>query len=339
MRKTSTRDIANVAGVSQATVSYILSGRTDQSISDTTRERVLHAAHALRYRPNRLAAGFFGGKSGMIGIVFPNVEVSFFSRMFRGIQQACKAHDSVSILTFTQTDALSEQREVNRMLEHRVDGLIIVPSQYTLPWFEDVRVEELPCVILDDRTYAAKCDVVASDDVPGAMQAVRYLISLGHERIAMIGGPEEMTSYRDRRQGYIQALSEAGVDFDPDLYIAAGSVEESDQFNAKVWNLIEKGRPTAVFAATDYFANDFIAALGSRGLSVPGDISVVGYSDSEISVGRDLTTVHQDSFAMGVETAERLFRRIAEPELERKEILLPTQMVIRKSCAPAGRRP
>ncbi|MDR3711162.1 MAG: LacI family DNA-binding transcriptional regulator [Capsulimonadaceae bacterium] len=332
MRKTSTRDIANLAGVSQATVSYVLNGRQDQSISDQTRRRVLDAATRLRYRPNRLASGFFGGRSSMIGVVFPCVDSSFFGRLLFGIQEVCLEYDSVSILSFTQTDPQQEQRAVDQMLEHRVDGLLMVSGVYTGMWFDDVRTESIPCVLLDDRTHAATYDVVASDDVAGAKNAVEYLIGLGHRRIGMLGYNSPLTPVRDRRIGYEAALREAGLEVEPGIYLECEWDETPEGYGTLLFDLIDRYAPTAFFAATDYHAHDFIKAVHQRGLRVPEDFSVIGYSDTELGTGLNLSTVRQDAVAMGSTAATRLFERIASQDRERCEILMPTELVVRGSC-------
>ncbi len=339
-KRTSTRDIAAAAGVSQATVSNVLSGRSRLPIGEATRQRVLQAAEELRYRPNRLASGIFQGKTSMIGVIMPNVGSSFYGDMLRGIQHACMQADCVTLLSYTHVNATSEEREVNRLLEHRVDGLLVAVSRYTLAghsvWLEDMRIDGIPCVIVDDRSYSPKMDIIASDDVTGAYMATKHLIDLGHRRIALAAGPDGPTTFRDRRVGYETALTEAGIALDSTLVMV--SEWEIDRSPIAEWvdeRLAASDPPTALFAVTDYHAATVIRSLRAKGRAVPGDLSVVGYAGTELSLGLDLTTVQQDSYNIGLRATNRLFHRIQAPVGLPLEELLPTTLIIRQSTGPA----
>ena len=338
-KRTSTRDIALAAGVSQSTVSNVLSGRCTLPIADATRERVQLAAEQLRYRPNRLATGMFRGKTNMVGVVLPNVGGSFYGDMLRGIQHACINQDSVTLLSYTQVDVQGEEREVSRLLEHRVDGILVAVSRYTLSgtsvWLEDMRIDGIPCVILDDRSYNRKMDVVASDDVNGGRQAIDHLSARGHRRIAFIAGPDEGTTFRDRRIGYEMALADNNIPYDPDLVIRTGWEINEAQIEQKLEALIEMpDRPTALFAVTDYHAQRAIQWLRSRRLDIPEFMSVVGYAGTELSIGLGLTTIQQDSFNMGLTGANRLFHRMQAPAEPPVEELLATTLIERYTTGP-----
>jgi LacI family transcriptional regulator len=339
-KRTSTRDIAAAAGVSQATVSNVLSGRSRLPIAEATRQRVLQAAEELRYRPNRLASGIFQGKTSMLGVILPNIGGSFYGDMLRGIQHACMEADCVTLLSYTATNPNSEVREVNRLLEHRVDGLLVAVSRYTLAgtsvWLDDMRIDGIPCVILDDRSYSPKMDVVASDDVAGAYQATNHLIALGHRRIAFLMGPDGMTTFRDRRIGYENALADAGIAQSEDLVFKCGWEIDADVIGDWLLGRMEGAMPpTALFAVTDYHADAALRSLRAAGKSVPGDLSVVGYAGTELSLGLDLTTVNQDSYEIGLRAANRLFHRIISPVGPPVEDLMPTKLIVRKSTGPA----
>lgn len=338
-KRANTRDIAAAAGVSQATVSNVLSGKSRLPIADATRQRVMQAAEELRYRPNRLAAGIFRGKTSMVGVVLPDVGGSYYGDMLRGIQKACMEMDCVTMLSYTQVDAHSEEREVNRLLEHRVDGLLVGVSRFTLPkanrWIGDMRGEGIPCVMLDDRSYTPAMDIVASDDVDGATQIVNHLIELGHRRIALIIGTYEMTTYRDRWTGYEQSLSQAGIAVDPALIAQFGWEVEPEPFSDALSAFMAlPDPPTAIFAVTDYHAHEAVQWLRERGMSVPGDMSVAGYAGTEVARGLDLTTIDQNPYTMGYTAANKLFERLTNIEAPPVETLLPTTLIVRHSTAP-----
>jgi LacI family transcriptional regulator len=192
-------------------------------------------------------------------------------------------------------------------------------------------------VVIDDHSCAEEADCVVSDDLRGARLAVEHLLRLGHRRIAHLSAGEGMSSARDRRAGYLAALQEAGLPMEERLITGASYFMSSDELQAAILSLLDlSDRPTALFAANDDMAAESIAVAQARGLRVPGDLSVVGYGNTEVGRYIGLTTVHQDPLDMGRLAARRLFARLEEPDLAVERIVLPVQMVLRDSCGPPG---
>jgi LacI family transcriptional regulator len=332
-RRTTTRDVAAAAGVSQATVSYVLSGREGLSISPVTREKVREAAHRLRYRVNKLAPRVFRGSTGIVGVVIPEVDSSFFASMLHGIQRSSMESDSLTVFSYTCVEPEADRREVDRLLEHRVDGIIIVVSRYTLAgradWVDSISNEGIPVIMLDDRGYVNRHDCVASDDIGGASTATQHLIDLGHRRIAFVTGAVEHSTQRDRLTGFQQAMERNGR-------AADAVVIETDWIPATLKSdlrsvMAQPSPPTAIFASSDYLAELVMEILTDLGLQVPRDVSLVGYADTELARGMQLTTVRQDAYMMGRMATQRLHDRLGSPDLKPCEIIVPTSLVVRKS--------
>jgi LacI family transcriptional regulator len=334
MRKTSTRDIANVAGVSQATVSYILNGRKDQGISEPTRARVLQAASELNYRPNRVAPSVFRGYTHMLGVLMPDSDSSFFARILSGIQQACHEADFAIHLAYSEREQAAEQKDISLMLEHRVAGIIVVETGESLReqhrWLAGLVAEGVPCAMIDDRSLAGTVECVVSDDLDGGALAARHLIEHGHKRIGFITNSCSTSAVRDRRDGFLAAMRDEGLD-------CADLVSDDVLHMREMEPVIDKwlrlpNPPTAIFAGSDYVASHVIGFLEERGVSVPGDVAVIGYADTELSEGLRLTTVRQDARRMGYLAAKRMLARLNGDISDAEVVRVDTSLVIRRSC-------
>ncbi len=339
-RKPSMVDVARRAGVSQTTVSYVLSGRKDVVIPKATRERIWQAARELGYRPNSLARGLVRGKTQTIGVLMPRMDSSFHALILDGIQEVCTAQDYRLLLADSRHNAELEAKQIDLLLEHRVDGIISIavagPASGT--WVRLLREEGVPLVIVDEHTFEGEADCVVSDDVTGARMAVEHLLRLGHRRIVHLSAGADMSASRDRLQGYLTALRNGGIEPRPEWVSGDSFFMPTDRIHQVVAELLDLPEPpTALFAANDDLAAEAIHVARRRGFRVPDDLAVVGYGNTEVGRHLQLTTVHQDPRLMGKMTAERLFRRLQEPDLPLECIMLPTQLVVRESCGSRGR--
>ncbi len=339
-RKPSMVDVAKRAGVSQTTVSYVLSGRKDVVIPESTRERIWRAARELGYRPNSLARGLVKGKTQTIGVLIPRMDSSFHALIMDGIQEVCTTADYRVLLADSRHNAELEARQVEMLLEHRVDGIIsiAVAGASSGSWVRMLKREGVPLVIVDEHTFEGEADCVVSDDVTGAKAAVEHLIRLGHQRIVHLSAGKDMSAARDRCAGYLDAMQEAGIQ-PREEWVKGDSffmpVERIHEIVAELLDLPEP--PTALFAANDDLAAEAIEVARLRGIAVPGQLAIVGYGNTEVGRHLRLTTVHQDPRRMGQEAARRLMQRLQNPDLPVECILLPTQLVIRESCGSVYR--
>jgi len=334
-RKPSMVDVAKRAGVSQTTVSYVLSGRKDVVIPETTRERIWRAARELGYRPNSLARGLVKGKTQTIGVLMPRMDSSFHALIMDGIQEVCTTADYRVLLADSRHDAELEARQVEMLLEHRVDGIIsiAVAGASSGSWVRMLKREGVPLVIVDEHTFEGEADCVVSDDVTGARAAVEHLIRLGHQRIVHLSAGTDMSAARDRCAGYLAAMREAGIQPREEWVKGDSFFMPVERIHEIVAELLDMPKaPTALFAANDDLAAEAIEVARLRGIAVPQQLAIVGYGNTEVGRHLRLTTVHQDPRRMGQEAARRLMQRLQNPGLPVECILLPTQLVIRESC-------
>lgn len=338
MRKLpSSQDVARLAGVSRTTVSYVLNGRTNLPIPEETRTRVLEAARTLGYRPNRLVVGMVKGRTRTFGALVSRLDSQYFAHIVQGFQEVCDAQDYRVLLEHTQHDSARELRQVNLLLEYRVDGLLWIADDWTVKqardWIAPLVEEGVPCVVTDDTGNADLVDTVTTEDFTGAREAVRHLIGLGHRRIAHLSAGERLSNSRARREGYEAALREAGLQVDPALLVSdAYDIQNPDRDAAALFDTPEP--PTAIFTAYDDMALVMLRQIRQRGLRVPEDMSLIGYGDVEAAGFLDLTTVRQNPREVGRQSAHCLLARLRDSERALQHIEIPTELIVRATCGP-----
>jgi LacI family transcriptional regulator len=293
----------------------------------------LAAVEQHRYRPNALARGLVRGRSMMIGVLVQDIDSPFFAEMVSGLERALDNAGYRPMLTTTHWRAEhkdEEARSLQLLLERRVDGIIVLAGR--IP-DEELRAlaPQTPMVIVARRVQGLESQCVCIDNQDGAYRATRYLIGLGHTRIAHITGPADHPDAIDRLLGYQRALAEAGLPIDQRLIVEGLFTSASGL--ACVEELLARGeRFTAVFAANDQAAYGVMLGLFNHGYRIPTDISVVGFDDQSLSAYTlpPLTTVRQPMIEMGRVAAEGVLRLLddQEPMLPR----FPVDLVIRKSA-------
>jgi LacI family transcriptional regulator len=324
-------DIALEAGVSPATVSRVLRGTSP--VAHQKRAAVLAAVQALNYRPNLMARDLASGDSHTVGLVLPDTVSSFWGPMVKGVEAALRAHD-YHLLMASAEGSDGEQRAIELLMNHHVDGLVIAGG--TLG--DDVLMAaagDVPFVGVCRGLRHAEWRIEVGNR-EGARLATQHLLDLGHTEIVHLAGPFDHPDGDERRQGYAEALAAAGISYDPSLVIETDFKISGgkDAMN----RVLDGGRAfTAVFAATDQMAMAAILALRTRGLAIPGDVSVVGFDDEAFAAYccPPLTTVQQPIFEMGQAAVENLLARHRgqTPTLPR----FATSLVVRESTAPPSR--
>lgn len=342
-RRVTGKEVAKRAGVSLTTVSFVMSGKSHHAISEKTRERVLSAAQELGYRPNGLVRSLVRGKTQTIGLIVPRLDSSFHAAIVQGIQQVCMGCDYRILLADSEHRFERVKRQVDLLLEHRVDGLILVALaedasvQEEMDWLTRLAAEGVAIVVVDDHSCAPAVDCVVSDDFRGAKLAVEHLLQLGHRRIAHLSAGEGMSSARDRRAGYVAALQAAGIRIDEQLISGSSYFMSLSELTEAITALLDlPDRPTALFAANDDMAAEAMTVARSRGLQVPADLAVIGYGNIEMGRHLRLTTVHQDPLEMGRRAALRLFEHMHEPQPTAQRIVLPVHLIVRDSCGASS---
>lgn len=329
-------DIAKRTGYSPTTVSKAFNNYSD--VREKTRQEIFRAAREMGYLPNAHARTLTTKKSWTIGVLFVEntgigIRHPFFSAVIESFKKIAVAKGYA--LMFISKDVGGKQSGyLENCRIHGVDGVIVVLSDYEDPYFQELLESDIPTVILDFET--SESHTVCSDNITGAQLAVQYLASLGHRKIAHISGGVNTLPGKMRELGYMTAMKEQGLEV-PESYRVNGAFYSRESgYDAMVELLKLPERPTAVFASGDLLALGAIMAAKDNGLSVPMDISVMGYDDIDLAeyVTPALTTIRQDTELLGRRAADILFASIEEGQVDKEAILLPVEMVERESCAP-----
>jgi LacI family transcriptional regulator len=321
-------DIAREAGVSPSTVSRVLNGNVP--VAAEKRAAVLAVVNKLNYRPSAMAQGLARGRTAAIGVLTQSISSPFYGEILRGVEQGLSGSGYHTVFTSGNWRTDEELVALDLLSERRVDALIVLAG--LLPDEPLRRVaEKLPLVIIGRSIAGIESHCLGIDNVQGAYTATRYLIELGHHRIAHITGPGSHQDAQDRREGYSRALDEAGLVVDPRLIVEGDYTEQSGLL--AVGALFSRAALfTAIFAANDQTAYGARLALFRRGIRVPEDVSLVGFDDlpGAAYTMPPLTTVRQPTFDMGYAAARGVLRL-----LEGEPIALPTlttEFVIRESA-------
>ncbi len=323
-------DIARQAGVSPSTVSRVLSGT--KRVAGDKRALVMAVVDQLQYRPNAVAQGLARGRSMAVGVLVQDIGSPFFAQVVSGIEQGLDQAGYQPMLTTThwRSDRVEEVRSLQLLLDRRVDGVIVVGSHIPDEKLRTIAAQ-VPMVVVERRVEGLEQQCIYIDNIHGAYRATRYLIGLGHTRIAHIRGTSSHPDAADRHAGYCRALAEAGISLDERLIVDTQFTEESGL--AGVEELLARGeRFTAIFAANDQSAYGVMLGLYNHGYRIPNDVSVVGFDDQHLSAYTlpPLTTVHQPAHEMGKAGAEGLLRLIDnQPAMLPR---FPAELTIRKSA-------
>lgn len=328
-------DVAHRAGVGVGTASRVLNG--EPTVGEDKRRRVLAAMEELGYRRNAIAASLKGRKTRTLGVVIPDVANEFYSEIVRGVEDAARSKQYNIILCSTDGSTDREQQTLSVLSEKQVDGLILLSYHLGGPIEEKLKEMDLPVALISTLTNEDAFITVNISNERAAQEATEYLIGLGHRRIAMLAGPSrDADGGENRLKGYQNALSRHGLLFEEAL------VERSEAYTyesgyQKTQKLLQKGRPfTAVFAASDHMAIGCIKALGDNGLSVPEDISVMGFDNLSITAYAmpTITTISQPRYEMGRFAAHQLCRELNGEAVEQRHKIMDHKIVPRASVKP-----
>jgi DNA-binding LacI/PurR family transcriptional regulator len=328
-------EIARLADVSRSTVSRVLNNHPN--VRPEVREKVLRVVHEHDYTPNAAARSLASSRSNVVSLVVPRSAAAFFADPFfpqiiQGISEACSSSGYFLMLSMLTVEM--ERPFYNRVLRGRhFDGVILLSSDIDDPLLPQLIRDGMPLVLVGRHPYLEQLTTVDAENRDGARQAVAHLVALGHQRIASILGPQQMAVSLDRRDGYKQALMEAGIAIDPAMLVEGDFSQESG-YRAMQRLLALPSRPTAVFAASDAMALGALRALHEAGLHVPEQIAVVGYDDIPAAAYATppLTTVRQPSAEMGAAAVRALLAQIEQPARPPAAVRLPTTLVVRESC-------
>jgi len=328
---TTLRDVARRARVSIATASRVLGGYG--YASQRARERVLRAARALDYTPNAVARGMVKRRTHTIGVIVSDNANPFFAMVVRGVEDVLRGHGYAVMLCNTDEDPAKEDVYLRLLREKQVDGLLLAPSGLPTPNLRLWLRAGLPLVLVDRRLAGVHADAALVDNKEGARSAVQHLIALGHRRIGMIGGPQQVFTGQERLTGYYEALRDAGIKPDSAL-VRLGDFKQHSGHRLAQEFIRMRPRPTALFVANNLMTIGAVMALKEMGVAIPGEMAVVGFDDMEWAsiLTPRLTAVAQPAHMLGTSAAQLFLQRLEHPDRPQQEIILKTRLVIRESC-------
>jgi LacI family transcriptional regulator, galactose operon repressor len=332
-RRTTITDVARSARVSIQTVSAVFHDKP--GISEPTRERVRRIIQRLHYEPNGLASSLRAQRSLTVGVLIPSITNPFFPDFVRGIEDVAHLHRYSVFLCNSDQDQEKETQYLQLLRRHDVAGYVVA---YDLSNLEVEKIltqlsaRQTPIVTFGSRQRHAKVNVIEADDEDGSFRITSHLIKLGHRRIALIQAPAKGTVNLNRTRGYIRALKNARIRVN-DSYIVPGGFTVPDGQRGTEQLMAVSPAPTAVVAANDLVAIGAISALKRLGKQVPGDVSVVGFDNIQMSelVDPPLTTISQPTYEMGKRAMEALLEQIDQPGVPGKVIHFETPLIVRES--------
>lgn len=329
------KQIAEALGISAMTVSRAINNK--KNVDEKTRKKILDKAKSMGYTPNHLAKSLVSSKSFTIGVVVPEISHSFFPEVIRGIEEVTYQKHYQLILTHSAEQADREQKAIETLRSQRVDGIMVSCSQSTtdFEFYQELESNVVPLVFYDRCIDDIGFSCISVDDKEGAKKITQHLIGHGYKRIAHLKGAQGISIGRKRLEGFKEAMTENGLEIIDELIVEA-SLQENGGYEAmsQILNLPKEKWPRAVFAVNDPAAFGAIEAIREKGLSIPEDIAIVGFSDdirAEL-LPVPLTTIHQPAYEVGKQAAHKLLSLIEDENEGRENIEVLTELRIRSSC-------
>jgi LacI family transcriptional regulator len=327
-------DVAKRAGVGSITVSRVINN--SGYISSETRERVQKAIVDLGYVPNSLARSLRSRRTNTVALMVTDITNPFFTTLARGVEDAAIGAGYTVIFCNTDESAAKEEKYLNVLLQKQVDGLLLVPTQRSVNTIQQIQKHGTPVVVLDRRIPAVDVDTVRCDSLEGAYKLTNYLVSLGHRQIAVMSGAVGVSTADDRVAGYQKALAESGIAID-ERFIFRGEFTPDSGYSMTKQAINLPLRPTALIAANNFITIGAMKALQEVGMQVPEDMALAGFDDlpPTIVTFPFFTVVSQPAYEMGTQAMQLLLKRLNDKEIGAfQEVLLPTQLIVRRSSGP-----
>lgn len=338
-KRVTLKDVAKRAGVSVGMASRVLGEYG--SYSEATRQRVMEAATALHYRPNALARSLRVGSTKAIGVVVSNIRSHAWTAFIRSVEAAATRHGYQVILGATSDDPAAEHACLTALHERSVDAIIASPAAENRGLVDDIVDSGVPIVLIGRYPDDVGVPRVTIDGRSAATTATEHLLDLGHTRIGIVTGDLDRTAGRERLDGYHDALSAAGVEFDEEL-VGRGNFRFGPAHAATLEMLDLPNPPTALLACNEVMAGGALQALKDRGVTVPDEMSLVAFDDPPWTefYRPGITTVRTPQGAMAELAVMLMFARLHDPtspDAAPIEHLVPTEFVVRESTVAPRR--
>jgi LacI family transcriptional regulator len=328
-------DVAARAGVSSITVSRVINN--SGSVSEKTRVRVEMAIAELNFVPNQLAQGLRSKRTSTLALVVTDITNPFFTTLARGAEDVASEAGYSVVFCNTDESVDKERKYLQLLFQQQVAGILLVPARSEPASIELIQKHNTQVVVLDRQVPGVEVDVIRCDSVDGAYRIVSHLLELGHRKIAILNGPQGVSTADDRLAGYERAMQEAGV-YDYANLMYSGYFSFASGYEMAQQMIATVPRPTAVFATNNFVANGALEALRGNALDVPGDMAVVCFDELPMNIVGDpfLTAIAQPAYELGQEAARLLIAQLkgGSPG-RRQEVILPTELIVRASSGEA----
>jgi LacI family transcriptional regulator len=336
-RHISLKDLAQELGVSISTVSRALNNHPD--ISPDITQKVKKLAAELNYTPNPLAMGLLKQATRMIGVIVPDLVTHFYSSIISGIEAVAEEKGYYVLIASSNESLQKEIKTVDNLLKTRVEGLIVCLSQETKTFehFDRLIKNDIPLVFFDRVCRTDEVSSVVVDNVKAAQKITEHFYNSGYRRIAYIAGPEHLNISKERTAGYLAGLKKCGLDFCPELLEKCNlSTKEAMKATSRLLDLPKQ--PDAIFGINDTVVFAAMKEVKHRGLRIPEDVALVGFTDEFHSTVVDptLTSITHPTFEIGQEAARLFFRSIENPEAKPEQVVLKTKLIVRNSSVKKG---
>ncbi|RBW69691.1 LacI family DNA-binding transcriptional regulator [Bacillus taeanensis] len=327
---TGIKEVAQKANVSIATVSRVLS--KPETVANETIKKVLEVIEDLKYQPNAAARQLRMSETTTILVVVPDITNTFFSKVLRGIEAVAIKSGYQVLLGDAGNSIERENGYINILRQKKAAGMILLTAGVEASVVEEIAAQ-YPVVLACEYLEGVDVPTVSIDNISSARKATEHLIKLGHERIGFISGPMNSVLGRDRLTGFYQAMARYNLRVEPDL-VQEGSFSYESGYNMMLKFLAYNTVPTAVFAANDEMAFGAINAIEQKGLTVPDDLSVIGFDDIQFaSIFKPaLTTISQPAFEIGTRAMKLLIGLMKKEEIRKTQYILENKLVLRDSC-------
>jgi len=331
------RDIAKLAGVSSATVSRVING--SNLVRPETVERVRKVIEKVKFFPNNSATTLKYGRSGTYGLIIPDITNPFFPEFIKCFEAIIVENDQEMLMTTTDFHTGRMQQSIRRMLVRKVEGVALLASEIETEPFEALIHNRVPLVTMDRGRIGNGLSDVAINNKTGMDQALRHLKELRHKKIGYIGGSAGLTISDHRVDAFIRALKRVDLVVRPE-FIKVGNYRITGGMAAMTELLLLEERPTAVLTANDLTAIGGVRAAMTMGLSIPDDISIIGFDDIEMSdiIHPPLTTLRLPRFELAKAFFEALEHLRINPHAQGEQRSIKTTLIVRESTGPIRRR-
>ena len=332
------RDVARVAGVHPAPVSRALNEETRALVNEETARRVLKAAEKLGYRPNPIARGLKTNRSYTIGVLIPDLTNPLFPPILRGIEDCLVTAGYTALTANTDNDPERELLDSQTMRARQVDGIIAATARRDHRLHDALLEAGIELVLVNRRQDELPVSSATADDRMGMRLAVEHLVSLGHTRIAHLGGPLDYSTGLDRHDSFHETMRAAGLEPDPALVVVAEAFTESEGARMCGQLMAAETGVTAIAAANDLLALGCYDVFAERGVRCPEDISVVGFNDMPFAARFQppLTTIHIPHYEIGKAAAQLMLDRLQDGDSPPQDLRLEPNLVVRESTAALG---